>query len=129
MNRLIAVLAAALWVCAGCGGDTYESLAAEGVTTMGQFANALDTIKDEASAKAARPELKNILAKMKSIQERQDKLGTPTEAQVKAVVDKYGKQMEEVQTKLATNMMRIGFDPKIQKELADLEGDMKTSLK
>ena len=81
----------------------------------------LDAVKDDTSAKAAKPKLKRLSAKLEDINTRANKLGTPTEAEVKALDQKHGKEMEELMQKMTGHMMRIAFDPKIQAELADID--------
>jgi len=122
MKRLASLLAISiLVVCPGCGGDSHESLAADSVKTMKELVATLDSIKDEASAKAAKPKLVSLSQQMNKINERQAKLPTPTEADVKAMESKYGKEMAELQPKMVAAMMRIQFDPAIQKELSDID--------
>ena len=100
----------------GCG-DSHDSLTKEGVSAMTEMVGVLDGVKDAASAKSAKDKLKSITDKLKDIQQRQSKLPALTEADFKSMETKYGKQMEELQMKLAGHMMRIGFDPAIRAEL------------
>lgn len=108
-------------VCPGCGGDTRESLTAEGMATMKDLIATFETVKDQASAKAAKPRLTTLSQQLNRLQERQAKLPQPTEAETKALVSKHGKEMEELQRKLAGVMMRIQLDPGIQAELNDID--------
>jgi len=121
MNRMLAlsVMTALLVFGSGCGSDSQESLADETMPVMREMVATITTIKDEASAKAAKPKLEAIAKKMKSISERRSKLSPPTEAEMKSVIDKHGAEMEELQKKMIGSMMTIQFDPKIQ---AVLEG-------
>ena len=122
MKGLISLLAILmLGVCPGCGGDSHASLAGESLTMMKDLIATLETVKDEASAKAAKPKLVSLTQKMQSINERQAKLPALSEADVKAMESKYGKEMEELQPKMVAAMMRIQFDPAIQKELSDID--------
>jgi hypothetical protein len=121
MKRLLAFTAVVTFlICAGCG-DSHESLAADGVSTMKEMVAVLDTVKDSDSAKAAKPKLKSLSEKLNNINERQAKLPAPTEADIKAIESKHGKEMEELQQKMTSAMLRIAFDPKIQAELADID--------
>jgi hypothetical protein len=123
MKRLLARASAVMFVAiviTGCG-DTRESLAEESMSTMREMVAVLDTVKDDASAKAAKPKLKTLSDKLEDINQRASKLGTPTEAEVKALDQKHGKEMEELMRKMTGHMMRIAFDPKIQAELADVD--------
>jgi len=122
MKHLIA-LAFALVVmnCVGCGGDTHESLAAEQVSTMKELVTVLDGVKDEDSAKAAKSKVKSLVEKMNDINLRESKLKPPTQEEVKAMGDKYGKEMEALAPKLQGNMLRIMTDPKVSAVLQDLD--------
>jgi vancomycin resistance protein YoaR len=108
-------------VLAGCGGDSHESLAADSVATMKELIATLETVKDAASAKAAKPKLTAVVQKMQKIQERQTKLGVPSDADLKAMESTLGKEIEGLQQKMVTAMMRIQFDPAIQAELGDID--------
>lgn len=122
MKRLVSFLVISmLAVLPGCGGDSHESLAGESMTVMKDLIATLDGIKDEASAKAAKPKLVSLTEKMQKINERQAKLPAMSEADVKAMESKYAKEMEELQPKMVAAMMRLQFDPAIQKELSDID--------
>jgi hypothetical protein len=125
MRRSLGILAGVLLVlCSGCG-DSHESLAGQSVSTMKEMESVLATVKDEASAKAAKPKLKAVVDRMNDINARQAKLAAPTEAEIKAIEAKYGKEMEQLQEKIGGHMLRIAFDPKIQVELGDIDAKMK----
>jgi hypothetical protein len=108
--------------CVGCGGgDTHESLAGEAKGVMKEMVAVLDNVKDEASAKAAQPQLKTLAEKMNDINARQAKLPAPSDADVKAMDDKHGKEMEEIGRKFQAHAMRIAFDPKLNLALNDID--------
>jgi len=109
--------------CTGCG-DSHDSLTAESIVTMKSLTTAFEGIKDVESAKAAKPKLQSLMEQMNSIQKRQRELGLPTETDGKAILDKYGKEMEEVSTKMQAAMMRVAFDPAIAAELDDIASKM-----
>jgi hypothetical protein len=115
----------ALALCAGCGGDSREDLAGESVDILKELVTTLDGVKDEASANSAKPKLEKLVKEMNDLNERQEKLGMPTEEEFKEIEQKYGKQMEELQQKFAGNVLRIAFDPKIQAVLNDIDLKMK----
>lgn len=122
MKRQLAFAVVVIFaLCSSGCGDSHDSLTKEGMSAMTEMIGVLDGIKDAASAKAAKDKLKSIADKLKDIQQRQSKLPAPTEAEAKAMGEKYGKQMEELQMKLAGNMMRIGFDPAIRAELDGID--------
>jgi hypothetical protein len=121
MSRLTFAIAALMLItmCPGCG-DSHESLTAESMSTMKKLIAALDGVTDAATAKAAKPKLKSLMEEMEGLKARQAKLGMPAEADFKAIDEKYGTEMEELQKKMVGNMMRMAFDPAIRAELDDL---------
>jgi hypothetical protein len=126
MRHALATIAIALLLLLpGCGGDTRQSLTDEMMTNLRELVTTFDGVKDEASAKSAKPRLKSLMEKMNDINERQAKLPPPTEDEIKAIDQKHGKEMEELQMKMAGHMMRVAFDPKISAELQELEAEMK----
>jgi len=108
-------------MAAACAGDTRESLAAESQRVLDEFAATLDGIKDADTARSAKPKLQAIIKRMDDINTRQNKLPAQTNAETKALVDKYGKKMEETAAKVQAAMMRIFFTPAIQAELKDID--------
>ena len=98
---------------------THESVTKESIDKMQQFADVLKTIKDEASAKAARPKLEKIKKEMDELKKKADTLGNPPPEVKKKLEEKYKKDMEKVSGELAGQMMRIGMDPKIAPHLKD----------
>ena len=122
MNRMIALslMFALLVVGSGCK-DTHAKLADESMPIMRDMVATIETIKDEATAKSAKPKLEAIAKKMKSLEERRNKLPAPTEAEFKAMLEKHGKEMEELQMKMVQRMLAIQFDPKIQAVLGDID--------
>ena len=119
-NLITLAVMAMLLVCSGCG-DSREAVAEDGMANMKELVATLDTVKDEASAKAAKPKLEKLVKQMNEIKERQTKLGDPTEAEMKSLMEKHGDEMEALQKKMVTVMMRIQFDPEIQKVLSDID--------
>ena len=111
-----------MFLCSGCGGgDTHDSLTAASLGAMKELVTTLESMKDEASANAAKPKLKSLAEQMNGLNERQAKLKAPTEAEAKAIDEKYGKEMEDLQMRLTQSLMRIQFDPKLSAALNDIE--------
>ena len=104
----------------GCG-DSPDRLTKESISTMKELATTLDGVRDTASAKATKPKIKALAERMNKINERQGKLKPPTEAEMKAVEAKYGKEMAEAQQKLGQQIMRIAFNPTLGAELNDID--------
>jgi hypothetical protein len=113
------------FLCTGCGRDTHESLTTKAVGTMKEMTALLEGVKDEASAKAAKPRLKSLIAQLEDLDKREKKLPAPTADEVKAMNEKFGPEMPEVQQKFMGQILRISFDPKLHAELADVTPQMK----
>jgi hypothetical protein len=122
VSAALAAALALLLCCGGCGGGhTHQSLAGEAITTMKEMVATLDGVKDQASARSAKPKLKSLMEKLNNINDRQSKLAAPSEQEVKSIETRYGKEMQDLQMKMAGHMMRIAFDPAIANELRDLD--------
>ncbi|CAN5524098.1 hypothetical protein BH10PLA1_BH10PLA1_17810 [soil metagenome] len=120
-NWMILASVMLLVVCSGCGGDSHEKLSKESVSTMKEMVSVLEGVKDEASAQSAKPQLKSLMEKLQDINHRQSKLPAPTEAEMKEMDSKYGKEMEETSRKFTSEMMRVMFTPKVNAVFQDLD--------
>ncbi len=126
MRQLITLAAVLLFVtCSGCGGDTHESLAADTMSTMKEITTILHGVTDEASAKNAKSQIKSLMDKLKDINEKESKLKAPTEAELKELDTKYGKEMEDVARKFQAEIMRVAFMPKVGEVFQDIDTNMK----
>lgn len=113
----------------GCGGDSHEKVMGDMVGQMKEFAGTLETIKDEASAKAASDKLNKIAASMKDLKARADKLGKPSADVEKALKEKYEKDMTEVMGKFMGSAMRIGMNPELGKHVEKAMEEVGKSMK
>ena len=116
-------LATVLITCAllaGCGGDSHEAVMDDMIAQMNKVTAVLKTVKDEASAEAAKPKLEAIGKDMKKLKERADKLGDPAKEKEEALKTKYEEKMKEAMTGLMQEMMRIGMNPKLGEKLGDV---------
>ncbi len=102
---------------AGCGGDTHESVTAEMIAQMKQMTTVLEGVKDEASAKAAVPQLDAIATRMEEIEKRGKKLPELDAKQKEQMTKTFEKDLTEIETKLKPAVERVMTDPKIAKEL------------
>ena len=128
--RKMTYLAAAIMMAAllaGCG-DTHDSVMGDSVTEMKAFATVLESIKDEATAKEAAPKLEAIGARMKDLKARMDKLGKPSEADEKAMMTKYQKEIEEVQGKMMGAAFKLMANPEAAKHIEKAMNDIKGSM-
>jgi outer membrane PBP1 activator LpoA protein len=113
--RLLCVLAvSALFVCAGCDSKpTHESVMKESLDKLNEVATILEGVKDEASAKEAKPKLAAIAARLKELKTKMDQLPKPSADEEKRLREKYEPQVRELLPKLQTQMARVALDPKL----------------
>lgn len=88
------VVAAAFVTLTGCG-DTPDSLSRENLAFMREAVSILESIKDDASAKAAVPRLKALNGRGKALDQRFKALKM-TDAQIKAGIKPHEKEMHEL---------------------------------
>lgn len=103
---VLAGLLALVFVVGGCG-DKHESAMKEMLGNFEDMNSVLDGVKDEASLKAAKPELEEISERMKALGERMKKIGKAPKARQEALKSKYEERMKKVTGDLMKNMMRL----------------------
>jgi len=72
------------------GDDAQEALADKAIATFKEYAGVLESVKDKASAEAAKPKLEAINKKIKEIEAEGKKLGEPNEAIKKKLEESMG---------------------------------------
>jgi hypothetical protein len=120
MKKLSAGIAAFLAVAlAACGGSSAHAISKDMISNLESINATFDTIKDEASAKAAADKLAPLAAKMSELQDQMSKL-KPTEAEMAEMGKDLMPRLTELQQKFGANMMRIGSDPKLAAALEEV---------
>ena len=115
-----ACLTLTLILLGGCESKpTHESVTQETVDKMEEMVEVMKGIKDEASAKAARPKMEQIKKDMEAIKAKSQALGEPSADVKKKLAEKHKPQMEKLASEMMKEMMRIGFDPKIAPHIKD----------
>jgi hypothetical protein len=120
-----ALVATALCVTGCESKPTHESVAQESLDKMEEMVAVLKGIKDEASAKAARPKMQQIKKDMEQIKVKAKALGEPPADVKQKLQEKHKQQVEKVTGEMMQEMMRIGFDPKIAPHMKDALPSMK----
>lgn len=103
-----------------CGGETHEALANESIDLMEDFTDSLAKIDDKASAQKQAGELERLVAKMKDVQARMEKLGDPSEEQGAELAQKLEQGMGAAMQKMTKELMRIGSNPEIMSVVGPL---------
>jgi hypothetical protein len=117
----ITALMLSLMPLAGCGSsDSNEQALADTIACMDEMGATLATVKDKASAEAAKPIIEAAAKRLDSIKVRMKELSKPDAAQEKAMNEKYGERMKEAMGKMMKESMRVAMiDPAITKLLAE----------
>ena len=124
MLRAFAVACVALAIVStGCDSKpTYESLRKDGIATMKEMIEVLKGVKDEASAKAAKPKLDALGKKMETLEAESNKVEKPSAEEQKKLDEKFQEDMFKLVGELATEIDRIGSDPKLVAVLGPIPG-------
>ena len=119
MRKLfIAPLVLALGSLVGCA-DSHESLREDTLDAMEEMVEAIEGIKDEASAKAAADKLKGFTEKMAEIEEKMKKLDKLSEEEEEALVAKLRPRFEELEKRRVAAMAKV--PPDALKHLGSLD--------
>lgn len=115
-----------LVVAMGCGGGlgSQDGIADAKISTMEDFVNILEGIKDKSSADAAKPKILEIKKRMEEIEAAAKKLGEPkgedktkAEAKLKAAQQKLEPRMQKA-------FERIQSDPEVMAAVASVMAEM-----
>jgi hypothetical protein len=108
MRRVLFASGSVLFLCVALAGagENADMLTQEIIKQMNNTADVLTAIKDKASADSARPKLRDIAGKMKTLKEKADKFKT-TKAQQAELQKKYKTQIEAAQKRLVAEAIRL----------------------
>jgi hypothetical protein len=104
------------------GADTKEfgAIIEESTALTNQLADILATVKDQTSADRVHPKVKRIVARIKDLGRKLNKLGQPTPEQAKELQKKYERSANEAEYKMIREAERLSeteFGPALVKEL------------
>jgi peptidoglycan hydrolase CwlO-like protein len=124
MFRTLAVACIAVTIVSiGCDSKpTHDSLAKDMIGKMKEMVEVLKGVKDEASAKAAKPKLEGLKKEVDALKAEADKMPKPSAEDEKKLNEKYEPELEKLMGELAGEMIRIGSDPKLASELGNAMG-------
>ena|SRR5262245_15068452 len=74
----------------GCGGGSHDSAMKEAINATNEMADILEKSK---TADEAKPKMEAVVAKMKDLKKRMDKLGEPSKSEAEALGKKYAGDM------------------------------------
>lgn len=131
MKTMMLVLALVLSLASGCsrgGGDTAEKVFADMTTNMQEMAAILDSVADEASAKAAVPRIDAVRAKMRDCARRARAVPRPdaaTEQRLNAAAEAV---QRDVMPALMASRQRLEARPELMAILAPALQGMENDL-
>jgi hypothetical protein len=111
LKKILALPVLVALLLAGCTPDDAESLVKQTVAVMDETAQAMATIKDEPSAKAAVPRLQALARRRKLIEEKITTVKTPSQVDQVELQKKYAARLSEVTVKLMQESVRVSAVP------------------
>jgi hypothetical protein len=109
-------------IITGCDSKpTYDSVMEDSLAAMEDSTAILATVKDEASANAAKPKLKEIGDRMKTLKAQQEKIGKPSKEEEAELKKKYEERMTKAFGAMLKETMRLSMDPKLKPALDGLQ--------
>ena len=111
LKKILALPVLVALLLAGCTPDDAESLVKQTVAVMDDTAQAMATIKDEPSAKAAVPRLQALARRRKLIEEKITTVKTPSQAEQVELQKRYAARLAEVTAQLMQEAVRVSAVP------------------
>jgi hypothetical protein len=106
------------------GGSAHESVIRGVISCMSDLADALESVKDKDSAKAAAPKINKICDRMEELAKKGKSLGEPPTAEAERLEKKYKPELEKQMKRLVAAQMKValagGNDPDFQKAIQRL---------
>jgi hypothetical protein len=101
MRKLLGIGLALFIVCgfSGCGSGGPEAQVKEMISLLNQLSDALESIKDDASADAAIPKIESIAEKLSALGKRM-KEEKPSKEEDKRLQEKYQKEVMDAQQRM-----------------------------
>jgi hypothetical protein len=107
LGALVLSLAGLVLAAAPSGEGSYETLVKDMLGTLEQITKVLSTIDNQASAEAARPELKKAAAKMLELRKQADELKQPDKEEKDRLAKEYAPKFETAVKKLQMQSARV----------------------
>ena len=118
----VACIAVAI-VSSGCDSKpTHDSLAKDLMGKMKEMVAVMKGVKDEATAKAAKPKLEALKKDIEAINAEAAKLPKQSADEEKKFKEKYEPEIDKLMAEFATEGVRIGSNPTLAAELGGVMG-------
>lgn len=103
----------------------HEAVAADTVDHMEQLVKILEGVTDEKTAQAAKAQLEPIVARLRQLQEKMEKMGEPPAAEAERFQATFGARMAELTQRMMQTMMRLSGNEKAMSQLQSTLDKMK----
>lgn len=100
--------------------DQYDLIVEKIISLMTELADAMGTIQDEATAKAARPGLEGLVQKMKDLEKEIGSIEDPSAEREEQLKQKYEQQLHEAVGRFTSEMTRLATNQELWPHIADI---------
>jgi hypothetical protein len=90
---------------------TFETVLKDMIDTLDKMTTAMESAKDDATAKTAKQKLVTIAGQMQELQEKAKKLGNPTPDEEKKLEERYKVRLDDVTKHLVVEVTRLKGQP------------------
>jgi hypothetical protein len=111
MKKILPLAILAIVLATGCASDGADAMVKQSIEAMDETSQALATVKDESSARAAVPRLQALAKRRKAIEEKTAALKTPPPAEQAELQRKYAALLTGATTRLMTEALRVSTVP------------------
>jgi hypothetical protein len=98
---------------AGCNKPDHESVMKGMVQEMERMITVLASIQDEASSKAAAPQIRDITKNLQDYKKRADTMQRPSASEDKRLKEAYEPRLQKANADMMTQARRIASNPKL----------------
>jgi len=118
----VALLAPLLGLAQDAADARYEEVLQKLLDSLGQITKTLETVTDDASAQAARPELRKQSDEFRATRKKSEELAPPAPEVRERVSKKYRPEFEKVQKQLTAQAVRVQLLPGGRAALEEIRG-------
>jgi hypothetical protein len=111
MKKILSFAILSALLATGCASDDADSMVKQSIEALDETAQAMATVKDEASARAAVPRLQALAKRRRAIEEKTAAVKTPSPAGQAELQKKYAVRLTGATTRLMTEALRVSTVP------------------
>jgi hypothetical protein len=111
MKKIISLSILSALLATGCASDDADAMVKQSIEALDETAEAMATVKDEPSARAAVPRLQALAKRRRAIEEKTAAVKTPSPAEQAELQKKYAVRLTGATTRLMTEALRVSTVP------------------